>query len=211
MAGVALSALLLLIGPIASAAAAGSYDSEVEATTLSGSKVKTLELKTDVGTLKCSVSSFAGTQLGGFNESGDFSTEAVSVHPTFSGCSLVGTPGTVTTTGCNYEVSEPNELKASTSIVCEAGKAIIYQDVEACEIVISPQTPAGQVSLTNVGLGKTRTVNWLLGLTGIAYTYTASCPSAFGKGGSKTNGTVSGEETIKGLNALSEQVGIWVT
>jgi hypothetical protein len=194
-------------------AASASYDSEVATTTINGSQLVEITLNTDVFSLKCKVANFSGTQVGAEKELGTFSSKAVAVHPSFEGCNLLGVTTAFTTTGCNYEVTEATELKAPTAIVCEAGKSITIKDKAGlgCEVVIGPQSPSGQVSFTNVGTTKTRTINWQFETTGIAYSWTAGCPNSKGKAGSNTNGSVSGSASMKGTNFAKEQVGIWVT
>jgi hypothetical protein len=190
-----------------------TYDSEVETTTLVGSQGVSNELVTTIGTVKCTTAASLGTQTGALNVTGSFSSEKVTVHPTFSGCTLAGIKVTVATNGCNYEVAEAKEFKASTSIACEAGKEIVVKDTggAGCELKVAPQAPSGQLAFANVGAGAERHVTWSSELTGIASSWTAGCPNTGGKAGSDAKATFKGTTTFKGFNPEGEQVGIWVT
>jgi hypothetical protein len=212
MAGICVG-LACMLAALAAPLASASYDSEIETTTISGTQTETLESGTDVGVIKCTATSFSGTQLGGLKEAGVFATETVTVHPTPSGCTLSGLKVNITTTGCNYKVAEAVSTQAPATLVCEAGKEIVAKDTAGlgCEVKFGSQTPSGQVTFTNAGEGKARDVSWKAALTGLSYSWTAGCPNASGKAGSNTNGTYKATETVKGLNAKAEQVGIWVT
>ena len=198
---------------LAASVASAKYNSEVNTTELTGSndffngkknETSIHVFTTNAGTVTCNVSSFSGASVGEKEIVGGWTRKDLTTHPTYSGCEAFGFPANVSTTGCDYKFLEPNsELKASTEVVCEAGKNIVINALGFCVMNVGAQATTGHVRYVNTGSGSTRDVDVIATITGI--TYNSPC-------GSGTNGTYEGTTTVKGYSdaAHTKQVGIWV-
>ncbi len=100
--------------------------------------------------VECETATFAGTQTGS-------TAEEITVHPTYSNCSVIGVPVTVVTTGCNYilysetgENTHTSTTDAPVKIECTEGHEL-YFEAAKCKITIeTPQTVRG-VTYSNEG------------------------------------------------------------
>jgi len=151
---------------------------------------------------------------------GDDDSRNGEVEPTYSGCSSLSgfASATIDTNGCKYKFNITSETTTTTfdgdiAIVCPAGSEITVTaslfGQSKCIIHIPPQTNLANVEYHNVGSGNTRDVTVTVSLTGITYTQTAG--SGFGACTTEhqTNGTYTGEATVKGFEG-KKQKGIWI-
>ncbi|HEY2717088.1 MAG TPA: hypothetical protein VGI73_12785 [Solirubrobacterales bacterium] len=205
---------LVVIGAL-SAAAANSACAEYHINNAAGgsitaSKKVINEFGTDVGTVKCSVSTFSGSLAA--------ETAAIlTVHPTYSGCTLGGLSVTISTAACSFILggTVTPGLTAPVSVECGAGNIVIRDSLGlACEVKVPTQTPSGGVTFTSVAGG---TVSVAAAVSNIKYSWTASCPSKTAAGGTSepvnigSIGTYSGEVTATGTKSGGGAAEIMVT
>jgi hypothetical protein len=163
------------------------------------------KFKTDVGTVICSVASFTGHQ----------STETattLTVHPTYSTCTLAGTAVSINTVSCSYRfntpVTAPAPTHATVSVLCSAGSSIVIRDATGvgCEVSVGTQNPGGVVSFEN----SAPSVSVTAAVTGITYTDNGSCPNTE-TGHTNSTGTYSGGVSASGFTSSSVANEIMVT
>ncbi|HEY2715744.1 MAG TPA: hypothetical protein VGI73_05940 [Solirubrobacterales bacterium] len=194
----ALGLALILVGALGAVAAgpalAEYHIASVSGGFITGSPVSTNQFVTDVGTASCSSVTFSGTQA-------VETASTLTVHPSYSGCSLAGLKITVSTTGCSLRFekpeTEPAPVHAALKVLCSAGSSIAIHDSAGvgCSISIGEQGPLSKVSFAN-NAGPSPpagTVTFTAALTGITYTYSGGCPSAGGVGATHSNGAYSGQ------------------
>jgi hypothetical protein len=76
----------------------------------------------------------------------DWAIHILKLHPEYSGCTFIGQPITVVTTGCFYTLTATSRTAGTMAISCEAGKEIVFEATTAgCTIKIGAQTPANNV------------------------------------------------------------------
>jgi hypothetical protein len=201
--GMAIAAVMAFAA-FAGSASAAEFHSEVAHTQISGAQVKTDVFTTNAGTVKCSEATYSGTQTTGVT-----STQ-VTAEAKYGGCTAFGFVGaTIHMNGCDYLfTSNPNPY---LHILCPAGK-VIEVTTPSCVITVPAQTVNSGVTYVNVpGNGTTtRHITVQVALSGLTYTQDPGpFPGCTGGGGTFTNGTYTGEATIKGANTAGTQVGIW--
>lgn len=190
--GVATAMALALIAFVgASAASANWFKSDVESETWSGSRAgknHTLNLGGEV--FSCEKVSFSGT-------ASSKSTGAITTTPELGSCAWIN--GFVVgwaTNGCKYRfhAGPGSELKGTVDITgCEKPMTM---SSAGCTITIPNQSGLGPVTYKNVA-GSPKTVTAIAALTSITYTRSGVCGA--GSAGTYSNGTYSGEWTVKGL------------
>ncbi len=197
------------LGAVSASSASAFFTSSVEHVSVSGSQTTNHVFTTSVGTVTCKKATFAGTSIGTAKE-GQFTTESQTVTPTYGECTAFGFGATVTTTGCTYKFTRTGTDGTGTPIgpvhvECEAGKKIKIVAAGFCTMEVGPQTPEGHVSFKTTfppGNGLTvEDVDVKSTVTGIKYE---------GNCGSGTNGTYSGEATVRGFNTAGEPVNVTV-
>jgi hypothetical protein len=212
----------LVVFAVAAASALASYHAEVETSNTKGTQIGENALTTDVGNVQCTTATFfvqgvKGTKLG----AGDYTAATLLVNGAYGKatgvgkCTLGGLPVLVETipNKCSFELTTAvSKVASNIKIVCDAGSILIKDTTGLkCEIVVSPQTTSGGVSFANLGTGATREVQATFAVTGIAYSWTASCPAAMGKAGKNTNGTYTGKIDLEGEDPTTKaQIGVWV-
>jgi len=204
--GLSVVAILAISGVAATAAmAVPQFHIEMEDTTLTGSQGQNMAniLTFDLGEMKCKVAKFNGTQQQ------EIST-TLTLKPTYEECKLAGENAKVTPNGCGYlfHLGEDTEIfPAKMDIECPDAQKIEVDMVE-CTITIPPQAGLGSVKFTNEGAEATRAVVADLNIAGFHYVEDgAGCANP---GETTTNGSYTGEITVKGENAAEEHKGIWV-
>jgi hypothetical protein len=195
--GLTVVALMAAMALSVSAASAAEFHSEVAHTSLSGSQIGTDVFTVNAGTVKCTEATYTGTQSAE-------TAKTVKVLPKYSGCtafSFVNT--TIDVNGCEYEFSgentDVNIVNCATPITVTAFN---------CWVTVGAQSGLKSVTYTNEGSGTSRDVKVKVAITGIKYTqHSKSFPGC--SSGTFTNGSYTGEATVKGANTAGEQVGIW--
>jgi hypothetical protein len=180
--GLGLAAVFAMTAVMASAAQATTFTTSAASGTLTGAQTTDQVFTFDAGTARCK----------GFSQATSFSKTSFTsfdVIPAYSGCSAFGfTSATVSTGKCTYEYKGTTEGKATVDIVCSSGEITV--STTGCVVHIPAQTGLSHVKFTN-GAGD---VDQNMTITGIKYTQTAGCA---GGAVTKTNGTLTGESTIK--------------
>jgi sterol desaturase/sphingolipid hydroxylase (fatty acid hydroxylase superfamily) len=78
----------------------------------------------------------------------------VTLHPEYSGCTLLGQNCMITTTGCNYVLTASSTPAGNMTIQCETGKLITNRQHHRLHHHHRPQTPANnKVDYANAGTG----------------------------------------------------------
>jgi hypothetical protein len=198
--GMAIAAVMAFAA-FAGSASAAEFHSEVEHTGISGSRIGTDVFTVNAGTWKCTELTYSGTQSTGVTSS------EITVIPKWGGCTAFGFIGaTIDVNGCDYRFT-PN-ANPYLHIVCPT--KTIEVTTPNCIVTVGSQTVNSGVTYTNGGAGATRDVTVKLGLSGLTYTQlNKAFPNCTGGAGTFTNGTYSGEATVKGANTAGVQVGIW--
>jgi hypothetical protein len=203
---IAILAMLAMSAVLASAASADPiFHSEMEDTILTGSQGEAVAnvLTTDKGELKCKVVKFKGTMAA-------TTSTTMTLIPNYEECKMGGVTTYVTTNGCAYMFHlglNTETFESKMDLECPDGKQLV---VEAgfCTITIPPQAGLQQVTFTNEGEGTTRSLIADLSVGKIDYKeHGAECGS---EGETTTNGTITGQITVRGEKANEEHVGIWV-
>jgi len=197
----------LVIGAVTASAALAipQFHTEMEDTTLTGSQGQNMAniLTFDLGEMKCKVAKFDGTQQP------EVST-TLTLKPTYEECKIAALNAKVTPNGCGYlfHLGENTEtFEAKMDIECPDAKKIEI-DTPECTITIPPQAGLGSAKFTNEGAEATRAIIADLNIAGFHYVEDgAGCANP---GETTTNGTYTGEITVKGENAAEEHKGIWV-
>jgi hypothetical protein len=160
------------------------------------------QLKTDVGVLKCTPSTFHGLAKNGATQ--------VSLTPTYgnttagTGCTIAGLAGPVIhTNGCSFlytlQAGGP-PTAVETHVVCPEGQAITMTYSATCTITFGAQTfPSSRVSVANSGgANPNMDVVATIDVVGIDYVEHGTCPNGGGNTATKTNGEYKGVVTLKG-------------
>jgi hypothetical protein len=178
------------------------------------------------GTVKCTTATFTGEGTGGTTaktkgvspETKDWTWHLVTVHPVYSGCKAFGQNVTISTTGCNFNLTATSKTVGTAVVECEKEKNItIKGNTTGCTVTVGAQTPTNNVvDFANAGTGETKdvTVTATIGTepvekgkaTGITYTSTGG---ACGEGGS--NGTYRGSVTEKCFNSAEHKTQVACT
>jgi hypothetical protein len=150
------------------------------------------------GKVSCKKATFVSTT----NPTGP--VESITVHPEYSECTVFGVVGgTVTTTGCNYEVFASGKVK----VACTLGKAIKVV-AGVCEVTVTSQGPLELLSYANITAPPT-TVEIKDNVAKIVYNSNLGgvCPA------NGQEATYKGTEVAKGVNPANEaeQYGIKVS
>jgi hypothetical protein len=193
----AVMALAAFLGP----AAAAEFHSEVAHTQISGSQIGSDSFTGNAGTWKCSELTYIGTQAT------EATSSEITATPKFGGCTAFGFIGaTIDVNGCDYRFT-PN-ANPYLHIVCPTKP--IEVTTATCTITFPAQTVNSGVTYTNERAGTTRDLRVKFSMTGLSYTQdNKAFPNCPGGAGTFSNGTYSGEATIKGANTAATQVGIW--
>jgi hypothetical protein len=201
--GIALLAALAMGALTASAASADpEFHIQMEDTTLTGAQITANVLTTDLGELKCEVVKYVGTQ-------GPFTSETLTLKPSFEKCRINGENTTVTVNGCGFlfHLAHEEPFEAFVDIECPAGEKLVLH-TPGCSITVSPQNGLKNVTFTNEGEMATRALVVDLNVGGIDYLeHGGACAN---ETVTTTNGTYVGQATVTGENGAEEHKPIWV-
>ena len=156
-------------------------------------------------TFECNVVKATGV---GSSKAGD---TAITVHPTYEGCTAAGLAITITTTNCDYvyRLGEPTAggWHVTTDISCTAGSSIKIAS-STCELTIGTQTGVATSEVTNAGSASPETAMDLLvhtNLSGLKYTVTKDGIGCSLSGtGSFSKGDYTGTTTIKAHDSVTK-------
>jgi hypothetical protein len=188
--GLAIMALAALSGLVASGASAAGerFHSEAEPAIITGTSTNTHVFEPENGAnAECTSATFRGTAK--------LKTEATqTVHPTYSGCTFLGEPATVDTTGCNYIAgSETVGGRLPTGIECTEGYTIKIT-TPGCTLTFGGQQFTGGMTVTNEGSGSTRDSKVVLAMSAVFSKSGSLCFLVAG-----TVATFTGTATVKGF------------
>ncbi len=168
-AALALLALGLAAAPAASAEQFHTEVNPPNQSVITGANLGSQTFTFAESSVECSSAALAGTQS-------QSTAGQLTLHPTYSECILGGVvPATVTTTGCNYVLSDETtenpdtaSLDAPLSIECEEGHAL-YIEAAKCKLTLdTPQTVHG-LEYENEGSGAARDVTAAASLSTISW------------------------------------------
>jgi hypothetical protein len=189
--GLALVAVFAISAVAASAASAVEYHASAEPTSLSGTQVAANVFHVPgAGSVSCTEANFTGTIS-------PKTVQTLKVHPTYGGCSAFGFTAHITTTGCDFEFTQPTGggpvYSATVHVVCGGTSKIkitpTFFGSSVCTIEVGSQTPAGGVDIEN----KETESHVLVTSTTTGINHTAGCGAAAG-----SNGEYTGSVTEKG-------------
>jgi hypothetical protein len=206
----AISAMAVVGGLSAASAsaAAGEIDlachTGVESCFLFGEQASENIFHVNGGNVKCTTAKFTGEGTSGTTATtvvsgeSDWTFHQVTVHPEYGSCTAFGQSVTITTTGCNYNLTASSTTAGNAAIECESGKLItIKGQTTGCTVTVAAQTPGNNsVDYANggTGSGKDVLVTATVGTETSGITYTSSGGAC---GTSGTNGTYRGTVTEK--------------
>jgi len=147
--GLGLLAAFALSAIGAQAASGDVFTTGAEPKTVFTSSADTQHLFSySVGSVKCAVTNFSGTQTG------DTATE-LTITPTYEECTFAGEPAAVRTNHCDYTfTTETDEGHAPVGVECENEGEHIEVEITPwnhCTLTIAPQTTGGGVTYTDEG------------------------------------------------------------
>lgn len=215
-----LFAALVLSVTVAATASAEHFTSEVAHTTLQGSESARTHFTTGSGTIECTEVSYSGTTSAA-------TVTSVTITPSYPKCwhnepaHTAAPNATVNMNGCTYTFTIENTLEHNqVHVVCPVGKKIEIS-VPGCQLTVGPQTVgedpnAGTtdngVKYTTGGIGSTHDLTVDITLKEIAYEKHGLCVFVAPTGtGPHSDGVLTGQATLKGLNTAGQQVGITAT
>jgi hypothetical protein len=162
--------------------------------------------------IQCTKAHFTGTAKSG--------TEATpTTHPEYSGCTdSFGRTVHVTTTGCDYQfhvtAGSADKFTGTSDIVCAAGKNIIVQITSGgsviCTDTIGSQTGNSVIDYENLTAANPRDIRINSTVTNVKNTVTGSFFNCGTTEGLKTNGTYTGNTTVKAFNTAGKQIDLEV-
>jgi hypothetical protein len=181
LAVVAVLAMNVMVASVASAA--NEFHSAGAPATITGSQKSTNAFHVPgAGTVHCTSATFHSTM------SNTTATE-LTVHPTYSGCTAFGFANAhVSTTGCDYTITQPSSLKSAMHVVCSGANLIRITPTfltSVCTVTVGSQSPAGNVSFKNEAGGKVLVTS---NVTGISHS--AGCAATAGAKDGTYTGTV---------------------
>jgi hypothetical protein len=161
---------------------------------------------------QCSKAHFTGTAKSG-------TEAALTTHPEYSGCTdSFGRSIHVNTTGCDYQfhitAGAGDKFTGTTDIVCAPGKSIIFKTTSGgsviCTDTIGPQTGNSVIDYENMTAATPTDMTINLTVTNVKGTITGSFFNCGTTEGLKTNGTYTGNTTVKAFNTVGKQIDLEV-
>jgi hypothetical protein len=196
---IAVFAITAIAAAAASAAKVelGSSEAKVEAEQIEGVHI----FSVDGSNVECKEAKFVspGNVLNGATK--------VVVHPVYNSCSAFGfVSATVTTTGCNYELTAANESPASSmkfpgTLVVNCGTGHITIAAGTCEAQVGNQTVSSGLTFENTTVSP-MDVDFNVVNAPVATNKTADgflCPF---NGTGTTTGTYNGKTTVRAFNVV---------
>lgn len=199
--GLALVAVFAMSAVAASAASAVEFHGGAEPTKINATGVGNQTLSANGVNVVCSTSSFTSGNVAQ-------TTSSITITPTYSNCKVAGLfTAHVNFTSCDYtfNASGTVDLGCTTEGDTVDITATFFGS-SVCTIKISEGTFAEAATYDNVTEGGKKHVTVTANAKGITYAETGGECGI----GSGTNGTYTGNATVKGQNGAGEQVDVWV-
>jgi hypothetical protein len=200
--GLAAIAVLALTAVAANAAQATTFTAATYPATITGEQTAKHVFHTTAGSIKCETATFAGVKTLGA------ASETFEMAPTYEKCFLGGTdPVTITMNSCtyNFHAAASGSATGKVDVVCPSGKHIEIDigQISGCHIDVPAQTGLGNLTYTNNATGNDINVN--INVTGIKYQLTGAAEACVASqkeaNETRTDGTYTGEATVKGTNS----------
>jgi hypothetical protein len=177
----------------ASVAAAVEFHSEAEHTLISGTQKGIAKYTTTAGEVTCESASYTGTAI-------SKTVSSIRLAGTVSGCHIIIFGSTISATVSQNGCEGIAFANGEGELVCPEGKNVVVT-AAGCTITVPPQKNKGG-SFTNVENHVLAKGN----ASGIKYSHSGfTCGT-----GSGTNGTITGETTVKATDTSGKAVKIWV-
>ena len=199
--GLALVAVLAVTAVTASAASAASFTSESAKTTVSASQVGVQKFIVTGLEVTCTTATFHG-EIEGTSAAG------VTMTPTYTGCTakagIFNVEAKVTGFGhygeankCDYFI----RANGKGDLECPAGQEVTV-DAGTCQVHIPSQTELGTITFTNGTSGGKGDITASLNLSSVTANHTDGIGCPFNGSGEQATGTLTGEATVTGTNAV---------
>lgn len=140
-------------------------------------------------------------EAGSLTASASAASSAVSLVPSYGGCTISGVGATFKPNGCSFVLHSTNEsapYKGTMDIACAKEGEALEASNAGCKLTIPAQSGLGGVSFTNSGKGRARTIVSIANLTGLKYTFAKGCAEKVV--GTFEGGTLESGTTISGTN-----------
>jgi hypothetical protein len=194
--GLALVAVFAMSAVAASAASAAEIKSESAPVKVTGSQEGTTNgFDVTFGEVKCTTADYN-------TETVVTADKAVTLTPTFDGCTFAGVATEVDINECKFELSNITATSGTVKVVCPGSNEITVTNSKC--VVHVPSQDAGTVTLATIGTTTTREITASLGgLTTITYSQTpgsgvGKCPAVSESTGAYTGTSQFTGETTDG-------------
>jgi hypothetical protein len=192
--GIVSLGLLILIGALGvSSASASQFRSEEYPAQFKGEQSESarISLQTKAGKVKCSGLTFSGSET--------VASSALSVTPSYSGCTFVGLNTTAKVNSCHFVLHSTTEAPpygGTMDVACakESEKIEFTTPGGECSASIPPQTGLNSVQFSNSGKGHSRVILISVNLGGLKYSLQGFCGVS---SGTFEDGSMAGSGTIK--------------
>jgi hypothetical protein len=181
------------------------FEAETYPATFTGSQSGTQTFGFESQSVQCSTATFSATLTEGL--------ETLEVPPTYSSCLSGVTSVSIDTNECKYKFAmtsevEEDKYKGTVDIACPTGKSIAVTSACGCTITVGSQTALGTVEyVATTSASPKKDFDMKLSITGLKYTESSGCKTP----GTRSNGTYSGELTVKGDAEGGSAQGVWVS
>jgi hypothetical protein len=213
----AVAALAMSAVAASAAQAAGQFDWESGTTKLTASAVGIQKFTTDAGTVECNEVSGQVATSGTGGVTSVTATNIVYKNNGNASCPLASFGNaTITFHSCDYkflagetEEGTNDSTLGSANIECSTKGDVVEVTAPfgACTIKIPAQTGLSSITYKDTTTATPKDVDLIPNIKNIRYSYSGFlCGS-----GENTNGTYTGEVTVKGENSSNVATGVWVT
>jgi hypothetical protein len=181
------------------------FEAESYPVTMTGSQTGSNTFGFESQSVQCSVATFSTTLTEG--------SETLEVPPAYSSCLSGVTSLSIDVNECKYKFAmtsevEEDKYKGTVDVACPSGKSIAVTSACGCTITIGSQTALGTVEYVDTtSASPKKDVDVKLEISGLKYTEGSGCKTP----GTRSNGTYSGELTLKGDTEGGSAQGVWVS
>jgi hypothetical protein len=181
------------------------FEAESYPATVTGSQIGASSFGFESGTVQCGSTTFSTTLGEG--------SETLEVPPSISSCSVGLVSVTADVDECKYKFAmtskvEEDKYKGTVDVVCPSGKSIALTSACECTTTIGSQTALGTVEFVNTtSASPKKDVDIKLSVTGLKYRESSGCKNP----GTRSNGTYSGELTVKADTEGGSAQGFWIS
>ncbi len=181
------------------------FEAESYPATITGSQVGSSSFGTESGSIECATGSYSGSLGEG--------SESLEVSPSYGTCDVFGLPfAAVDINECKYKFAatskvEEDKYKGTVDISCPGGKSLAFTSGCHCTVTIGSQTALATIEYVDTtSASPSKDIDIKATVSGLKYTEGSSCSHP----GTRSNGTYSGEITVK-ADAEGSPQGIWLS